>query len=67
MDGLKELLAQLRVFARFDVAVVDKLEEQDKRLYALEEDNKRLVATVRTLQKNYTELLYAFRSVSSDK
>lgn len=67
MDGLKELLAQLRVFARFDVAVVDKLEEQDKRLYALEEDNKRLVATVRTLQKNYTELLYAFRSVSSGK
>lgn len=67
MDGLKELLAQLRVFARFDVAVVDKLEEHDKRLYALEEDNKRLVATVRTLQKNYTELLYAFRSVSSGK
>lgn len=63
MDGLRELISQLKLFCRLDVAFCDKLEEHDKELYALKEDNKRLTATVRSLEKRYSELLYAMGTI----
>lgn len=42
MDFIKECLAQLKMRLRLDTAIVDKLEEYEKRLYALEQDNKLL-------------------------
>lgn len=44
MDFIRECLAQLKMRLRLDTAIVDKLEEYEKRLYALEEDNKLLKA-----------------------
>ncbi len=47
MDNLKELLGQIKLFIRFDSAVVDELDSLRSRVAALEEDNKRLTATQR--------------------
>lgn len=66
MEQVKELLSQLKLFCRLDVAFTEKLEEHDSRLYRLEEDNKRNTAAIRSLEKRYSELLYAFRSVKDD-
>lgn len=44
MDFIRECLAQLKLRLRLDTAIVDKLEEYEKRLYALEEDLKLLKA-----------------------
>lgn len=66
MDGIRELLAQLKLFCRLDVAFCDKLEEHDKEIYALKEDNKRMLATCRSLEKRYAELMYAFAAIKKD-
>lgn len=66
MEQIKEFLGQMKLFLRFDMAVADKLEDNDSRLYKLEEDNKRNVAALRSLEKKYSELLYAFSSFKKD-
>lgn len=40
MDFIKECLAQLKMRLRLDTAIVDKLEELEGRVYALEETLK---------------------------
>ena len=64
---IKELLEQLRISVELDVEMTAILEEMFQRMYALDEDNKRLLATVRvqegkisSLDKRYSELLYKF-------
>ena len=44
MDFIRECLAQLKMRLRLDTAIVEKLEELEQRVYALEEDNKLLKA-----------------------
>ena len=66
MEAIRELLGQLKLFCRLDVAFCDKLEEHDKQLYALKEDNKRLTATVRSLENRCSELMYAFATFKKD-
>lgn len=66
MEAIRELLGQLKLFCRLDVAFCDKLEDHDKSLYALKEDNKRLTAAVRSLEKKYSELMYAFATFKKD-
>lgn len=66
MDRIKDLITQVRLFCAFDVAVAEKLEEIDQRLYALEQDNKRGIAARRVLEKQYSDLLYALRSLKLD-
>ena len=40
MQEIRELLAQLKLSVQVDIAIADKLEEIEKRLYALEENMK---------------------------
>ena len=40
MQEIRELLAQLKLSVQIDIAIADKLEEIEKRLYALEENMK---------------------------
>lgn len=63
MEQIKNMLAQLKMYCRLEMALVDKIEEQSKEIYALKEDTKRLQATVRTLETRYSELLYSFSSL----
>ena len=62
IDNIRELFSQIKVFMRFDMAVCDLLEDYEARIYALEEDNKILKQSKLSLEKRYSELLYAFKS-----
>lgn len=62
IDNIRELFNQIKVFMRFDMAVCDVLDDQQSRIYALEEDNKLYKQKVVSLEKRYSELLYAFKS-----
>lgn len=52
------MLAQLKMYCRLEMALVDKCEELSTTVYALKEDNKRLTASVRALETKYSDLLY---------
>ncbi len=66
MDNIRELCSQIRVFMRFDMAVCDALDELQDRVYKLEEDNKLLKVTNKSLERRYSELQYAFGSYCKD-
>lgn len=63
MEQIKEILSHIKLFCCFDVAVTEKLEQVEARLYALEEDNKRNTATIRSLEKRYSEMLLVIRDL----
>ena len=56
MDFIKECLAQLKMRLRLDTAIVEKLEDLEKRVYALEQDIKLLKARNQIQDKALTEL-----------
>lgn len=66
MDALRDLVAKLKLFCNIEMAVIDKLEEMEKDLYKVKEDNKRIVAVNRSLEQRYSELLYAFGAYKRD-
>lgn len=57
MDFIRECLAQLKMRLRLDTAIVEKLEDLEKRLYALEQDNKLLKARNKIQDKKLSQLL----------
>lgn len=66
MDGIKELLAQIKLFARFDVAVADKLEELENRIYACEKNTERMTVACRSLEKRYSEMLMVLKDIKPE-
>lgn len=62
MDFIRECLAQLKMRLRLDIAIVDKLEELEKRVYALEEDNKLLKARNAIQDENLSKLRLVVQS-----
>lgn len=66
MDQIKQMLSQLKMYCRLEMAMVDKLEELSSRVYSLEENEKRLTATVRSLERKNSELLYSLASLKKD-
>lgn len=58
MDVLKELVSQIKLFCRFDVAVVTKLEELETEVKKSREDYKSLRTSYQSLEKRYAELMY---------
>lgn len=56
MDFIRECLAQLKMRLRLDTAIVDKLEEYEKRIYALEEALKLLKAREKIQDDNLAQL-----------
>lgn len=57
MDFIKECLAQLKMRWRLDAAIVEKLEDLEKRVYALEQDNKLLKARNQIQDERLAKLL----------
>lgn len=66
MKQIAELLSQIKLFCQFDVAVADKLEELEGRLYTVEERSKSNEATSKANRTQISELRYAFSSVKKD-
>ena len=67
LANLRELVALLSTSVQIQTEIADILDDYDRRMYSLEEDRKRLLATNRqqandiaSLQKRYSELLYKF-------
>ena len=56
MDFIRECLAQLKMRLRLDTAIVEKLEDLEKRVYALEQDNKLLKARNEIQNKELAQL-----------
>lgn len=67
MDNLRELLSQLKLFLRFDMAVVDKLEDFEKRVYALEENRKAKDQAILSLERRYSELLLILKDLKQNQ
>ena len=63
MEQIRNLLAQLKMYCRLEMAMVDKIEEQEQQIYNLKEDCKRYKASIASLETRYSELLYAFSSL----
>lgn len=64
MEQIKTMLAQLKMYCRLEMAMVDKLEELSKDNYALKEDVKRLISSQRALETRFAELNYKLASLT---
>lgn len=62
MDFIRECLAQLKMRLRLDTAIVDKLEELESRVYALEQDNKLLKARNQIQDEKLSKLTLVVQS-----
>lgn len=63
METIRDIVSKVKLFCGLEIAIVDKLEEYERRIFKLEEDNKRLQATVRAQDTRISELVYAFGAV----
>lgn len=62
MKAIKEMLAKVKLYAQLDMAIVDKLEEIEKRVYCLEEDMKLARGSNRANAQRISELTLALGS-----
>ena len=60
MKAIREMLAQIKLYAQLDMAIVDKLDDIEKRVYALEEDMKLARGANRSNAQRISELTLAF-------
>lgn len=74
LANLRELVQLLSLSIQIQTEVSEILEENEKRLYSLEEDRRRLIADYRaldaktqSLEKRYSELLYKLSDVVKSK
>lgn len=73
LSNLRELLTTLQLSVQVQQEISAILEENERRLYSLEEDRRRLIADyralderTRSLEKRYSELLYRFSEIKKD-
>lgn len=67
METIKELISQVTLFVRTLNAIAAELEEQNKKIYALEENRKIKDAAIAALQKEVATLkLLARRKVENN-
>lgn len=66
MELIKDLCSKIKLFCNLEMALVDKMEEMEQKLYKIEEDNKRIVAVNRSLETRYSELMLAFSAYRKD-
>lgn len=62
----RDLVSKISLFCSLESALIDKLEELDKTQYRILEENKRIIAVNRDLERRYSELFYAFSSLKKD-
>lgn len=60
MKAIRQMLAQIKLYAQLDMAIVDKLDEIEKRVYVLEEDMKLARGSNRSNAQRISELTLAF-------
>lgn len=63
MKQLRELVAKIKLFCEFDIAVVDMLDDHDTRLKRLEDDYKLLKARSDGNSQRISELVLTFGEI----
>lgn len=66
MSKLRELLGKLGLAFQLDLAMVEKIEELEQRVYALEENRKMKDQTIKSLEHRYSELQYIVGSLKKE-
>ena len=66
MKKIRELVEQLSLYCKLDVAMTDKLEEQETAIYALQEKVRLQEVEIKSLRRSYSELLAAFSGFKKD-
>ena len=66
MQEIRELLAQMKLSVQVDIAIAEKLEEIEKRLYALEENMKLARGANKSNALRLGELTLAFADLRQE-
>lgn len=66
MNKLREILAEMGLAFRLDMAVVEKLEELEGRIKALEENRKMKDQAILSLEKRWSECLLVIKSMKNE-
>lgn len=66
MNKLRELVSKLGLAFQLDLAMVESIEDLQKRVYALEENRKLKDQTIKSLEHRYSELLAVVGSMKKE-
>lgn len=66
MNKLRELVSKLGLAFQLDLAMVESIEDLQKRVYALEENRKLKDQTIKSLEHRYSELLAVVASIKRE-
>lgn len=66
MNKLRELVGKLGLAFQLDLAMVESIEDLQKRLYALEENRKLKDQAIKSLEHRYSELLAVVGSMKKE-
>ena len=66
MSKLRELIGKLGLAFQLDLAMVESIEDLQKRVYALEENRKMKDQTIKSLEHRYSELLAVVGSMKKE-
>lgn len=64
MEQIKDLIGQIKLYVQLDLAFCEALEKLESRVYKLEQDNKRMLATVRELERRTAEMQIVLKSIN---
>lgn len=65
MKNIKDMLSRLVLMCRLETAIVEELENLNKRVYALEQDLKLRTGTIRALETEVASLKLSIRNKAS--
>lgn len=66
MQKLRELIGKLGCAFQLDLAMVESIEDLQRRVYALEENRKMKDQTIKSLEHRYSELLAVVGSLKKE-
>lgn len=64
MKRLRELLEQLTLHFQVEIAIADILEDQDKRIRALEQQKLKFDTKIGSLEARYSEMLMVIKDIN---
>lgn len=67
MAKMRELIEKLGLSFQLDLAMVETIEELEKRIYALEENRKLKDQTIKSLEHRYAEMQMLYKTAVNGK
>ena len=63
ISDVRQLLAQCSMNISIYLQIMDIIEDVEKKMYAINEDNKRIVASNRSLDIRYGEMMHLLKEI----